>query len=46
MVLEMRCGDKSKLLDKGILKAVVDINDIVASKLLGMDVGNSQKSTS
>ena len=27
MVLEMRDGDKSKLLDKGIQKAVVNIND-------------------
>ena len=38
MVLEMRDGDKSKLRDKGILKAVVNIIDIIAHKLLGMDV--------
>ena len=41
-VLEMRDGDKSKLRDKGILKAVVNIIvniiDIIAHKLLGMDV--------
>ena len=37
-VLEMRDGDKSKLRDKGILKAVVNIVDIIAHKLLGMDV--------
>ena len=38
MVLEMRNGDKSKLRDKGILKAVVSIIDIIAHKLLGMNV--------
>ena len=37
-VLEMRDGDKSKLRDKGILKAVVNIIDIIAPRLLGMDV--------
>ena len=38
MVLEMRDGDKSKLRDEGIRKAVVNIVDTVAHKLLGMDV--------
>ena len=38
MVLEMRDGDTSKLLDKGIRMAVVNINDIIAHKLLGVDV--------
>ena len=38
MVLEMRDGDTSKLLDNGILMAVVNINDIIAHKLLGVDV--------
>ena len=38
MVLEMRDGDKSKLLDKGIQKAVVNINDIITHRLLKMDV--------
>ena len=38
MVLEMRDGDTSKLLDKGIRKAVVNINDTIAHKLLGVDV--------
>ena len=37
-VLEMRDGDKSNLRDKGILKALVNIIDIIAHKLLGMDV--------
>ena len=39
MVLEMRDGDKSKLRDKGILKAVLNIIDVITYyKLLGMDV--------
>ena len=38
MFMEMHGGDKCKLLDKGILKAVVNINVIIAHKLLGMDV--------
>ena len=38
MALEMRDGDKSKLRDKDVLKAVVNIIDIIAHKLLGMDV--------
>ena len=36
--LQARDGDKSKLRDKGILKAVVNITDVIAHKLLGMDV--------
>ena len=38
MVLEMRDGDRSKLVDMGIRKAVVNINCIIAHNLLGMDV--------
>ena len=38
MVLEMRGGDKSKLSGRGILNVVVNIVDIIAQKLLGMDV--------
>ena len=38
MVLEMRDGDMSKLRDKGILKAVLNIVDVIAHKLLGMAV--------
>ena len=38
MVLEMRDGDKSKLRDKGMLKAVLNIIDVIAHELLGMDV--------
>eukprot|EP00933_Yihiella_yeosuensis_P013557 TRINITY_DN12502_c1_g4_i1.p1 TRINITY_DN12502_c1_g4~~TRINITY_DN12502_c1_g4_i1.p1 ORF type:complete len:922 (+),score=248.09 TRINITY_DN12502_c1_g4_i1:78-2843(+) len=36
--LELRDGDKSRLLGKGVLKAVDNINSIIAPKLLGMDV--------
>ena len=35
--LEMRDGDKSKLRDKGILKAMLNIIDVIAHKLLGMN---------
>ena len=35
---QTRDGDKSKLRDKGILKAVFHIIDVIAHKLLGMDV--------
>jgi enolase len=36
--LELRDGDKSRLLGKGVLKAVDNINSILAPKLIGMDV--------
>ena len=36
--LQARDGDKSKLRDKGILKAVLNIIDVIAHRLLGMDV--------
>jgi len=36
--LELRDGDKSRYLGKGVLKAVAIINDQIKSKLLGMDV--------
>ena len=39
MVLEMRDGDKNKLLDNGILKVVINITDIISQKLLGMNAG-------
>ena len=41
MVLEVRDGGKSKLRDKGVLKAVVDIIDVL--KLLGVDVWEQAK---
>ena len=36
--LQTRDGDKSKLRDNGILKAVLNIIDVIAHKLLGMDL--------
>merc|ERR1712048_1108834 len=36
--LEMRDDDKSRLLGKGVLKAVNNVNTIIAPKLIGMDV--------
>merc|ERR1719469_757676 len=38
--LELRDGDKSRLLGKGVLKAVANVNDIIAPKLIGMDVSD------
>merc|ERR1719337_503815 len=34
----MRDGDKGRLLGKGVLKAVANVNDIIGPKLVGMDV--------
>jgi len=36
--LELRDGDKNRLLGKGVLKAVQNVNDIIAPKLIGWDV--------
>merc|ERR1712129_419063 len=36
--LELRDNDKSRLLGKGVLKAVDNINNIIGPKLIGMDV--------
>ncbi len=36
--LELRDGDKSRYLGKGVLKAVENVNNIIAPELLGMDV--------
>ncbi len=38
--LELRDGDKSRYLGKGTLKAVKNVNDIIAKEILGMDVTN------
>ena len=38
--LELRDGDKSRYLGKGVLKAVANVNDIIASALLGMNALN------
>ncbi|MDD3924891.1 MAG: phosphopyruvate hydratase [Erysipelotrichaceae bacterium] len=36
--LELRDGDKSRYLGKGTLKAVSNVNDILADEIIGMDV--------
>jgi len=36
--LELRDGDKGRLLGKGVLKAVKNVNELIAPKLVGMDV--------
>jgi enolase len=41
--LEMRDGDKSRLLGKGVLKAVANVNDIIGPKLVGMDVTKQEE---
>jgi len=36
--LELRDGDKDRYLGKGVLKAVENVNDIIAEEIIGMDV--------
>lgn len=36
--LELRDGDKSRYLGKGVLTAVANVNDIIAEEVIGMDV--------
>merc|ERR1712232_1472288 len=36
--LELRDGDKSRLLGKGVLKAVKNVNEVIAPKLVGLEV--------
>lgn len=35
--VELRDGDKSRYLGKGVLKAVQNVNDIIAPELIGME---------
>ena len=35
--IELRDGDKARFLGKGVLKAVSNVNQIIASKIIGMD---------
>ncbi|WP_321372884.1 phosphopyruvate hydratase [uncultured Draconibacterium sp.] len=35
--LELRDGDKSRYLGKGCLKAVANVNDVIAKEIIGMD---------
>ncbi|HLS53762.1 MAG TPA: phosphopyruvate hydratase, partial [Tissierellaceae bacterium] len=36
--VELRDGDKSRYLGKGVLKAVKNVNEIIADEIIGMDV--------
>jgi enolase len=36
--VELRDGDKSRYLGKGVLKAVENVNDVIAEEIIGMDV--------
>ncbi|MFB6320504.1 phosphopyruvate hydratase [Saccharicrinis sp. FJH54] len=36
--LELRDGDKSRYLGKGVLKAVENVNSVIAEEIIGMDV--------
>ncbi len=38
--LELRDGDKARFLGKGVLKAVSNVNDIIADALIGLDATN------
>ncbi len=41
--LELRDGDKNRYLGKGVLKAVNNVNTIIAKKLKGMDASTQQE---
>jgi len=41
--LELRDGDKSRLLGKGVLKAVYNVNNLIAPKLVGLDACNQKE---
>src|SRR5690625_2087718 len=36
--VELRDGDKDRYLGKGVLKAVKNVNEIIADEIIGMDV--------
>jgi len=38
--LELRDGDKNRYLGKGVLKAVGNVNNIIANEMIGMDATN------
>jgi enolase len=40
--LELRDGDKSKYLGKGVLKAVANVNDEIAKAVVGLDAGDQR----
>ncbi len=35
--LEMRDGDKSRYLGKGVLKAIANVNDVISDEIIGLD---------
>jgi len=41
--LELRDGDKSVFLGKGVLKAIKNVNQVIAPKLLGMSIFDQRK---
>ena len=41
--VELRDGDKTRYLGKGVLKAVSNVNDIIAPKVVGMDATEQEK---
>ncbi|MGA2091079.1 MAG: phosphopyruvate hydratase [Endomicrobiales bacterium] len=41
--LELRDGDKKRFLGKGVLKAVSNINTIIAPAIIGMEISDQQK---
>ena len=41
--LELRDGDKSRFLGKGVLKAVANVNDTLADVVIGMEVANQKE---
>ncbi|MDR0618065.1 MAG: phosphopyruvate hydratase [Endomicrobium sp.] len=41
--LELRDGDKKRFDGKGVLKAVSNVNNIIAPKLLGLEITNQQE---
>ncbi|SDF73115.1 phosphopyruvate hydratase [Sporomusa acidovorans] len=41
--LELRDGDKARYGGKGVLKAVANVNKLIASKLSGQDAGDQEK---
>ncbi|MFN3550565.1 MAG: phosphopyruvate hydratase, partial [Endomicrobiia bacterium] len=41
--LELRDGDKNRYLGKGVIKAVNNVNNIIAKKLKGIDASEQQK---
>ena len=41
--VELRDGDKSRYLGKGVLKAVANVNDVIAKEVVGIDATEQEK---